>query len=155
MGGQETAGGPEVQRQPEVAGVSTEEVLCGECGSPMVIRYTRKYPNPDGSPRAFYGCKRYPDCDGIHGAHQKDLRPLGIPANKETKKARMRAHEAFDRIWKTKVLGRKDAYAWMCKTMGLSKEEAHIGRFDTEKCDRLVSLVNEFLAQAGRFRLQP
>ena len=36
----------------------------------------------------FYGCSRYPVCQNTHGAHP-DGTPLGKPANKATREARI------------------------------------------------------------------
>lgn len=66
---------------------------------------------------------------------------MGIPANRSTKKARMEAHEAFDTLWKTGRMTRPQAYQVMQELMGLTKAEAHIGRFNREQCAKLVSLI--------------
>jgi len=92
----------------------------------------------------FYGCVEYPKCKAAHGAHE-DGKPLGIPASKPTKEARIRAHDAFDQLWKGRGgMKRGDAYVWMQKAMGLTIEEAHIGRFTIEQCEQLESLVNDY-----------
>ena len=72
-------------------------VNCAECGVEMVLRTTKKYTYKDGSPRKFYGCSNWPECNGVHGAHLNG-EPLGIPADKETKQWRIKAHERFDEI---------------------------------------------------------
>lgn len=110
------------------------DLVCGDCGAPMEIR-----PSKYG---CFYGCTRYPDCRGTHGAHS-DGRPKGIPANKETREARIRAHRVFDQIWKGQHMSRRDAYRWMREVMHLSHNEAHIGRFDSESCEKLIAFVYE------------
>lgn len=114
-------------------------VFCGECGSLMVQRSSRFGP--------FWGCSTFPTCRGTHGAHP-DGTPLGTPANAETKVARIRAHDAFDTLWQTKK-ERRDAYHWMRKAMGMSKDQAHIGRFNIEQCSRLVELVEGKAAASG------
>jgi len=95
----------------------------------------------------FYGCTEWPRtrCPGAHGAHP-DGTPLGIPASKETKQARMKAHDAFDMLWKqpTKVIDRRGAYKWMQAMMNLTTEEAHIGRFTIEQCEELCGLVEKY-----------
>lgn len=111
---------------------------CPECGEPMVLRNS-KY-------GLFYGCSSFPRCKATHGAH-KDGRPLGIPADKKTKKARMRAHDVFDQLWKDKHMSRPEAYEWMQEAMDMSEEEAHIGRFTEEQCDELELKVEEFLEE--------
>jgi ssDNA-binding Zn-finger/Zn-ribbon topoisomerase 1 len=112
-------------------------VICPECGAEMVLRKTSKYTYPDGSPRPFYGCSRFPVCRGTHGAHP-DGRPLGIPGNEEVKKARNLAHAAFDPLWKDGHMGRKEAYAWLSEEMGI--EFAHIGAMDEEQCKKVIEL---------------
>ena len=107
-------------------------VNCGLCSSPMVLRDSVKYPG-----RRFWGCVRWPECDGAHGAHP-DGRPLGIPGDRETCAARMRAHAAFDQLWKGGSMSRQDAYRWMRRALGLSRKEGHIAMFNIEQCDALV-----------------
>lgn len=53
----------------------------------MVLRVTTKYTYGDGTPRKFYGCIRYPHCNGSHGAHPNGL-PLGVPADDALKSLR-------------------------------------------------------------------
>lgn len=112
---------------------------CPECGAPMQLRRSKF--------GLFYGCTRWPGCDGTHGAHANGL-PLGTPADKETKRFRMMAHEAFDRLWKpgpAQVFGdRNRAYRWMQEKLGLTSDQAHIAKFDIEQCKRLIEALWEF-----------
>jgi ssDNA-binding Zn-finger/Zn-ribbon topoisomerase 1 len=106
----------------------------------MRLRYSPKHD------RHFYGCTRYPDCDGTHGAHP-DGSPLGRPADKVTKGARMRAHEAFDQLWKgdSPLMTRAQAYSWLESYFDLEEGEGHIGRFTREQCEALVAaMLTEF-----------
>lgn len=93
----------------------------------------------------FYGCSTYPKCKAAHGAHP-DGRPLGIPADKPTKDARIKAHEAFDQLWKSGRMRRGDAYRWLQTVLGLDKDSAHIGRFTIEQCNQLIEAVQKELA---------
>jgi ssDNA-binding Zn-finger/Zn-ribbon topoisomerase 1 len=104
-------------------------IACADCGAPMELRNSRF--------GKFYGCSTYPECKGTHGAHP-DGKPLGVPANRETKDARIRAHAAFDRLWKGGPMSRREAYRWMRKKMDMSASEAHIGKFTKEQCDQLT-----------------
>lgn len=122
------------------------DLSCPEAGCPgmMELRTSRYGP--------FYGCSRWPDCDATHGAHPNGA-PLGIPADSETKEARIMAHEQFDRLWKgaetlpcydlpdgadeyeqavDRIRGaaRGRAYRWLAATIGITVEQAHIGRMD-------------------------
>ena len=121
----------------------TDQLQCPECDVPMTLRQSRYGP--------FYGCTNWPACDVTVGTH-KDGRPLGRPANKETKGWRMRAHEVFDRLWKDKHMRRKQAYSWMQKELELPEEEAHIGMMDLGTCRRLIEAVQEWYRRRGLVR---
>lgn len=122
------------EHPPEFSG-ERRDLLCGECKAPMELRKSSKYPTP------FYGCSRFPECRGTHGA-RKDGSPLGTPADKDTKKARIRAHAVFDQIWKKHLTrNRGQAYNWMRQAMGLTHSQAHIGMFTAEQCEELIRLV--------------
>lgn len=112
-------------------------LACPECGAPMELRNSRFGP--------FYGCSTWTAtrCPGTHGAHPNGA-PLGIPADHETKLARIRAHEAFDGLWRSGLTrSRRAAYRWLREALGLSKAEAHIGRFTRVQCEQLISEVWE------------
>jgi ssDNA-binding Zn-finger/Zn-ribbon topoisomerase 1 len=127
---------------------------CPECGADMILRYTNKFLYGDGSPRKFYGCSQWPQCKATHGAHP-DGRPLGIPADRVTKAARIRAHAAFDRFWqgdkrRSKKRARGSAYAWLMRAMGLTSWP-HIGEFNAAQCEQVVRLCAE-RSPVPRFR---
>ena len=109
-------------------------VQCGECTAPMQLRESKYGP--------FWGCTNYPECRGTHGAHP-DGKPLGVPADKETKDWRGEAHAVFDHWYKTKNLSRSEGYEQLQRIMGLSKAEAHIGNFDRARCEELIDLLND------------
>ena len=109
---------------------------CAECGADMILK-TGKY-------GLFYSCVEYPNCDGCHGAHQQGKlkgEPLGIPATKETKAWRIRAHDAFDKLWKEWGYKRKEAYGLLQNMMGMTPEQAHIGKFNIDQCKTLIKKI--------------
>jgi hypothetical protein len=94
--------------------------------------------------RAFWQCSRAPICAGVHGAHP-DGTPLGIPADRETNRARVEAHAAFDRLWRDRIFeSRDDAYAWLRGALRITEEEGHIARFDIATCRTVVRFCQEF-----------
>lgn len=105
---------------------------CPECAAPMVLR--------DSKFGLFYGCSRYPDCKASHGAHP-DGRPLGIPATPAVKVARIKAHEAFDAMWRARGWNRREGYQWLQNVFDMTSGEAHIGKFDLEQCERLIERI--------------
>lgn len=109
-------------------------VLCGECGSAMVLRNSRH--------GKFYGCTTFPKCRGTHGCHPDGL-PLGVPANQETKLARIAAHDVFDAFWKRKKMPRNHAYKWLAEQLRISTKECHIGRFTKEQCELVMKVCQD------------
>lgn len=77
------------------------------------------------------GCGRYV------GAHP-DGRPKGTLADEKTRRARMRAHAAFDGWWQRAGVPRGRAYLQLAADLGL--EVAHIGEMNVEQCERVVEL---------------
>ena len=118
------------------------DLKCPECESTMVLRKYSKY-------GPFYGCSTYPKCLASHGTHP-DGAPLGIPADRITKRARIEAHKVFDQLWKDNgPMTRKDAYSWLRRQMKMTKEECHIGKFDEESCNKIIDFVAEELKRRG------
>jgi len=112
---------------------------CPEQGCPgsLVVKHTR-----DGKP--FWACTEQ-DCNATHGAHA-DGTPLGVPGDEYTRFVRRVAHEAFDKLWikapkDDQQEARTQAYRWLAIRLGLKKDEAHIGMFDVETCDRVIEVV--------------
>jgi len=115
-----------------------QRVICPEadCGSEMRLRFSEK------TGRWFYGCKRWPNCDGIIPA-KKDGTPDGRPSKKEDRSARQRAHSVFDRLWKGEdaQMSRGSAYEWMQNRLGLTPDEAHIAQFDEARSEELIAAL--------------
>lgn len=107
----------------------------------MVLRRTKKFLWKDGVGRLFYSCIRWPKCQATHGAHP-DGRPLGVPGNKETKAARIRAHAALEPF--VKKYGRKAVYVVLGKALGIPEDrvqkDCHIGMFDVATCEKVVEI---------------
>ncbi len=113
-------------------------MTCPDCQQPMVLRESRFGP--------FYGCIGFPACTTKVGAH-KDGRPMGVPATAENRRARIRAHDALDKLWKEHGWRRTAVYNWLGVRLGLSKAECHIGHFDLATCYRVVEVVDQELRE--------
>lgn len=60
-------------------------------------------------------------------------------------RARVRAHEAFDALWKVYGMGRTAAYRWLASRLGLPRERAHISQLTRNDCARVVAIVDKAL----------
>jgi len=110
-------------------------VICPYCKNPAaLVSGDVVYPHrPDLRAKRFYVCV---PCDARVGCHDTSDRPLGRMANAELRAAKMRAHAAFDPIWKSGRMSRVDAYRWLARRM--ESEEIHIGEQDIGGCSRIV-----------------
>lgn len=106
-------------------GPNLPQVMCA-CGRAMELR--------SSSFGRFWNCTGYPACSGRHGAHQKTGAPLGTPTDEAGREARQRAHAAFDPLWKSREMDRREAYEWLKAAVG----KAHIAEMNVDECDRVV-----------------
>lgn len=115
-------------------------VECPYCGS-VCCRVSGDviYPHrPDLRKKLFYQCE---PCDAYVGTHQKSGEPLGLPANRELRHARMRAHAAFDPVWRSGRMRRDLAYLWLSDQLSVKPKDTHIGMFNVEQCQRVIDAV--------------
>ena len=57
---------------------------------------------------------------------------------------RIQAHRAFDRLWRSGLMTKKEAYQWMQTEFGLHEEQAHIAQFGAYMCERLICACDKF-----------
>ena len=102
-------------------------------------------------------------CDAWVGCHPNTTRPLGRLANAELRQWKMKAHAAFDPIWKArferkstidpaykKAMARGGRYKKLAELLGIPRHECHIGMFDVDRCQRAVQVCESgALAEAA------
>lgn len=98
----------------------------------------KMYPHvPRLAGKKFWRCV---PCNAHVGCHPGTENPLGRIANAELRRAKMAAHAAFDQIWNSGEVKRRDAYRWLADQLGMKKKLCHIGWFDVNTCKRVVEL---------------
>lgn len=119
------------------------KVICPYCGKQAKlvkneVIYGRTYGNGWA-----YLCK---PCEAYVGLHDNG-KPLGVPAKKELRQLRMKAHDSFDKIWKAEKsrLFRTMLYKALSKYMGLSEKETHIGSFNEEQCKKVLEFTRDYI----------
>ena len=121
------------------------EVICDYCNiATRLAKGSEIYPHrPDLSSLNFYICD---SCGAYVGCHKNGdgKRPLGRVANEKLRKAKSKAHAAFDPIWKSGKMTRGAAYSALAKSMGIYKEQCHIGMFNVEQCEYVVAWCEGF-----------
>lgn len=117
----------------------TTTIPC-ECGSNAeLVNGEKVYPHRnDLWMRLYYLC---PQCKRYVGTHQ-DGSPLGTPADKETRTARLEVHAMFDPLWKSKSKifnSRRAAYNWLANKM--NRKEVHIGQMNKEQAKSTCNII--------------
>lgn len=111
------------------------------CGAPTkLIDDSQIYGRSYGA--KCYICKR---CDAWVGCHKGTNKALGRVANKNLRRLKHQAHEAFDPIWKEGYLPRTAAYEALSIAFKLPMKQTHIGMFDEELCRKTIRLSNILL----------
>lgn len=118
--------------------------VCRYCGSEVVFTSNAEiYGKEYGNGKCFL-CR---NCRAFVGVHTETLTPLGTLANDELRKWRNKAHNEFDKLWKspTRIMTRHNAYKWLSEKMDLKKEKCHIALFEIEQCKQVIDIVkNEY-----------
>lgn len=113
---------------------------CPYCGAATAIRdsaciYGRSY-------GLALVCSNYPRCDSFVGCHRSTGLPKGTLANAELREARKQAHAAFDPLWREQHWNRREAYAWLSRTLSIQPKDCHIGMFNVEQCRAVVRAIS-------------
>lgn len=127
-------------------------VICDYCGEPAeLVTGAVMYPNRhDLSEKQIYRCV---PCKAHVGCHDGTTTPLGRLANASLRKAKQRAHDAFDPLWRGKAKGRRSQmYRWLAEQLGIASDDCHIGMFDEETCDRVVQICERWSQGTKRSR---
>ena len=110
-------------------------MICPYCNSEAKLEDTIKIYKSRSYGMAYI-CSNYPECDSYVGVHKGTDKPLGRMANKELRKAKSIAHFIFDKLWKSGLVRRNEAYEWLAKKLNIKREDCHIGMFDVEMCKK-------------------
>lgn len=113
---------------------------CDICGRPAVLaKGSEVYPHrPDLRFKNFWTCE---PCGARVGCHGGGKKPLGRLATAQTRRLKMRAHEAFDPLWRGGRMSRSAAYAWLAKALGVPQSECHMGTLPDHLLERVPHLA--------------
>lgn len=117
--------------------------ICPYCGNKAkLVNGTVIYPHrQDLFHKNFWLCH---PCGAYVGTHKnsRTFTALGRLANAELRKAKIEAHAAFDPLWQSGDMERREAYAMLSEKLGISRNSCHIGMFDVDMCQRVVEVMN-------------
>lgn len=126
-------------------------IKCPYCGSQAFLRpasvvYGQTATAP--AEKLLYVCARYPACDAYVAAHRYNRLPMGTLADKALRHKRVEAHTALDRLWKSGLMTKAEAYRWLQVQMNLPQSEAHIAKFSELRCEQVIQLCRRFCASS-------
>lgn len=129
-------------------------VECGETGTLTTYGAAGIYLHrPDLVEKPCYLCR----CGAYVGCHAGATSPLGKPAGRETRTARIAAHKVFDPLWQARVaqgvkqhVARGKAYKWLAREMNMRPEDCHISWFDKDQARRAQHICEPFAGAAKR-----
>jgi hypothetical protein len=127
--------------------------ICPYCGKPSVLVadstvYARSY----GS--MVYLCAPCKAWVGVHKNTNPPI-PLGRLATAELRALKIRAHAAFDKLWRAAIKFRKWrrnkarnlAYAWLAREMGIEVDRCHIGMFDIDQTNQAIAICEAVITK--------
>ena len=120
--------------------------ICRYCGG--VIRLTEAriiygdaVKKLDLEGEKIYLCQ---NCNARVGCHKGTTRPKGNVATEVLRLKRIETPQVFDAFWRARGMSRTQGYQWLAQQMGLSEKAAHIGGFEMDACERVITLCREY-----------
>lgn len=133
--------------------VERQGVYCPYCDQPAVLMDSAPFYR-GVSYGLVYACM---PCDAWVGVHKGTEIPLGRLANAELRREKIRAHNAFDILWRTKMereqCSKKQArgagYKWLARQLGIEPRHMHIGMLSVEQCRQVVAICMQYQRSAA------
>ncbi len=88
-------------------------------------------------------------CDAYVSCHEGTEVAMGRLANKYLREWKKKTHEAFDTIWKKKIMTRTEAYMWLSEELGIPPEYMHIGMLGVDNCKLIILKSMQVLEKEG------
>jgi hypothetical protein len=123
---------------------AVKKIICTHCKSEAKLVTGKEvyWRRPDLWDKRFWRCE---PCNAYVGCHPGTEKPLGNLALPEDRLWRIKAHSAFDRLWKSRRYTRKEAYAWLAGRMKMNVKNCHIGHMRADQCKGVVRVCSEIV----------
>ena len=125
-----------------------KQIRCTHCEKPArLVSGITIYPGRQDLAKNYYWyCK---PCGAYVGCHPDSIKALGTLANKDLRRMRKKAHDAFDPLWRDGSLTRRQAYFELSQYLNISVYKCHIGMFTIRDCIKVLKFVEEIKAEAS------
>lgn len=121
-------------REPTVLPIPTR---CDNCGSEDIafVNNEMVFGAPKGAWPWVWHCYT---CEARVACVKYEKYPLGTMASRSLRSNRVRVHEGFDKLWKSGLMTRDNAYRWLSDFTGLPPSKCHIGLFTPKICNQVI-----------------
>jgi len=126
-------------------GMNAAPTRCPYCGGTVIFRSADGIYKDNSRNTMLYVCSHYPNCDAYVRTHTGTKIPVGTMANHELRTLRKAAHYYFDRLYKTGLMTKQDAYSWLATMMDAPLSHAHIGYLGEYYCKQVIARCKEYL----------
>lgn len=97
---------------------------CPYCGANVVLRDSHFVYHNNKNYGKMWVCSNFPQCDSYVGCHPGTDIPLGRLADSVLRREKHKAHDAFDTLWKSGLMTRKEAYIWLSAMLYISHKKS-------------------------------
>ena len=113
-----------------------KRMRCPYCGSAVHLRSADGIYKDNIHNAKLYVCTKYPVCDSYVRVHQGTTTPVGSLADANLRALRMTAHRHFDKLYKSGIMTRNEAYGWLA--FMLQRPMSHIGYLSEYYCNVII-----------------
>lgn len=115
---------------------------CDACESPNVSLVDNKaiYGVSKGEWPLVYLCG---ECEAVVSCHVNTDLPMGLMADRATRRLRSQAHKQFDKLWQDGLIDREKAYGELSNHLMLTADQCHIAMFDADKCKATIAFAKQ------------
>ena len=118
---------------------------CPYCGSSVLYRSADGIYKDNSKNVMLYVCSNYPECDAYVRVHPGTNKPVGTMANQQLRVLREKTHKAFDKIHKSGIMTKQEAYYWLANLIDAPLSEAHIGYLREYYCQKVLEESEKLL----------
>ncbi|QBZ71738.1 hypothetical protein [Pseudomonas phage KP1] len=87
-------------------------------------------------------------CDGCGasaGCHRGTNKPLGQMGDRATRQLRKKAHDEFDKLWRSGLMRRSKAYNWLALQLGIEPDNCHMSQLSKDQLKDVITLSADYL----------
>lgn len=127
-----------MSKKKKKKGINYSSMRCPYCGSTVIYRSADGIYKNNSKGSMLYVCSKYPECDAYVTTHEGTKIPKGIMADGRLRKLRIEAHKSFDKLHKSGLMDRREAYGWLAHMTQAPLGKAHIGEFGEYYCEVVI-----------------